>query len=42
VKTSFSFYQDYQDDKTTCQTDPCGFGNCKWENRENNKCIKIK
>jgi len=28
--------QDYQNDKTTCQTDPCGFGNCKWEN---NTCI---
>ena len=28
--------QDYQNDETTCQTDPCGFGNCKWEN---NKCI---
>jgi len=31
--------QDYQDDKITCQTDPCGFGNCKWEN---DKCISIQ
>ena len=30
--------QDYQNDKTTCQTDPCGFGNCKWEN---NKCVSV-
>ncbi|RLF31331.1 MAG: hypothetical protein DRM98_05765, partial [Thermoplasmata archaeon] len=28
--------QDYQDDETTCQIDPCGFGNCKWEN---NRCV---
>ena len=34
--SSASSCQDYQDDKITCQTDPCGFGNCKWEN---DKCI---
>jgi len=28
--------ENYQNDKTTCQTDPCGFGNCKWEN---GKCV---
>jgi len=37
--SSINSCQNYQNDKTTCQTDPCGFGNCKWEN---DKCISIQ